>query len=110
MNQADRMIGEILRKVIRGADLMPEFREEIREGHDAFLARRTQKMKDAAEADPEYQLRCIFGEKPFYSEDDRARMPGHVYSEAGIREFAISSCCEFHFDKMFASGSEDEDV
>ena len=71
--------------------------------------RECQVMRDLAEKDQNYTLRCIYGEKVFYVEDTKARMPGHCYSEAGVREVThISGCCEYHFDKMFPADDEDE--
>jgi hypothetical protein len=65
--------------------------------------------RDLAEKDEKYTLRCIYGEKVFYVEDTKARMPGHCYSEEGVREVQrISGCCEYHFDVMFAP-EDDED-
>lgn len=61
----------------------------------------SQKMKDAAEAREDYVLRCFKGEKVFFNAGEYAVLPGHIYSEAGRREFSISNCCEYHFDQMF---------
>lgn len=58
-------------------------------------------MRTKAEADALYDLRCINGEKVFYVPTDKAYMPGHIYSEEGMREYKISKCCEYHFDKWF---------
>lgn len=64
-------------------------------------------MADRVEADESYDLRCIIGgEKVFLAEDTQARMPGHIYSAAGHSEYALSGCCEHHFDAMFA-GEDD---
>ena len=50
---------------------------------------------------------CIdCGNAPFYAPDSIARRPGHIYSQAGKREFKISQLCEFCFDAMF---SEEDD-
>jgi hypothetical protein len=66
-------------------------------------------MCDLAEKDEKYTRRCIVGrEKVFYVEDSKARMPGHCYSEAGVREAQrISGCCEYHFDEMFPADDDD---
>lgn len=43
---------------------------------------------------------CISCSKiPNYLEMDRALEPGHIYSQAGIREFEISQLCEYCFDE-----------
>lgn len=63
--------------------------------------------RDAAMADDEYQNRCFYGEKVFYSPADRAYAPGHIYSEAGVREHRISQCCEWHFDQLFKEDDGD---
>jgi hypothetical protein len=52
--------------------------------------------------------RCLEGEPVFYYGGDHARDPGHIYSEAGSREFRISGLCEFHFD-LFTAEPEDEE-
>lgn len=55
-----------------------------------------------AEAASYYLAHCIFGEPVFFQFGERALIPGHIYSSAGVREFQrISRCCEFHFDAMF---------
>lgn len=58
--------------------------------------------KKMAELDDGYSLKCIQGEKVFYIPDSEARIEGHIYSEEGRSEFAISGACEFHFDKWFS--------
>lgn len=58
-------------------------------------------MKAEAEAKEDYVLRCIYGEKVFFCSGEFALLPGHIYSRAGRDEFAISKCCEYHFDRMF---------
>lgn len=45
--------------------------------------------------------RCIDGEYMVYLPYERALVPGHIYSEDGIREARISGSCEYHFDRMF---------
>lgn len=52
-------------------------------------------------------MRCIEGEIAVYAPAERALIPGHIATEPGLREMRISSCCEFHFDKMFQSGWTD---
>lgn len=67
-------------------------------------------MRDLAQKDEGYTLRCLYGEKVFYVEDIKARMPGHCYSPEGVREMQrISGCCEYHFDEMFANPEEEEE-
>jgi hypothetical protein len=52
--------------------------------------------------------RCyIGGEQVFYQpvsehDEQKASGPGHIYSEAGLREYKQSGTCEYHFDNMFA--------
>lgn len=69
--------------------------------HDDLAA--AQKMKDKAEAKDDYTLRCIHGEKVFFYSGEAAfaMLPGQIYSDAGRREFSISRCCEYHFDRHF---------
>jgi hypothetical protein len=62
-------------------------------------------MRDLAEKDDNYEKRCIKGEKVFVVDDVMARIPGHIYSEMGKKEFSISGCCEYHFDEMFAEST-----
>lgn len=63
-------------------------------------------VREQAENDGNYQVRCIKGEKIFYVAGDRAVLPGQIYSEAGMKEYKISKCCEYHFDEWF--GEDDE--
>jgi hypothetical protein len=42
---------------------------------------------------------CIEGEVAYFKAADEAEGPGHIYSQAGLREFDISNMCEFHFDE-----------
>ena len=51
--------------------------------------------------------RCLWGEPMLWLPCDRAVAPGHIYSEAGLREARISGSCEYHFDKMFKPGWTD---
>jgi hypothetical protein len=37
-----------------------------------------------------------------------AKGPGHIYSEAGLREYKNSGACEYHFDQAFAEPEEGE--
>jgi len=76
---------------------------------DQDKIRECEAMRDLAEKDESYTSRCIKGEKAFYVEDTEARIPGHIYSDAGRREFGISRCCEFHFDEMFPADDEEDD-
>lgn len=53
----------------------------------------------AAESD---SPKCfIGGERVFHLPYSHALVPGHIYSDAGKREFVISQCCEYHFDEAF---------
>jgi hypothetical protein len=46
---------------------------------------------------------CSYGGERVYEQDAGfAEKPGHIYSEAGRKEYKISGCCEFHFDKHLA--------
>lgn len=44
--------------------------------------------------------RCLEGHAVFYLPGGEALIPGHVYSEAGLREFRISGYCEWCFDRF----------
>lgn len=59
---------------------------------------RAQQM--AEEAGGTDGARCIKGEAVFYLSGPRALVPGHIYSRAGMNEFKISQCCEYHYDLM----------
>jgi hypothetical protein len=49
-------------------------------------------------------LKCQEGEPIVYFDDmPPAKGPGHIYSEAGWREYNISGYCEFHFDAITQS-------
>ena len=78
---------------------------------DQDKIRECEAMRDLAEKDESYNRRCsIGGEKVFYVADTKARIPGHCYSEAGVREATnISGCCEYHFDEMFPADDEEDD-
>lgn len=69
------------------------------------IPREVIETRDAALDDETYQTRCFYGEKAFFAAADRAYVPGHIYSEAGVKELRISQCCEWHFDQLF----EDEE-
>ena len=53
---------------------------------------------------------CVIGGEPvfFAYASSAAGGPGHIYSDAGEKEYKMSGCCEYHFDNMF-SESDDED-
>jgi hypothetical protein len=53
--------------------------------------------------------RCIDGEAVVHLPYGHALGPGHIYSEAGIREFKITRICEFHFDQWTAEPDEEEE-
>ena len=44
--------------------------------------------------------RCRRGEIAWFASWTEALAEGHIYSEAGLREFGISGLCEYHFDKI----------
>lgn len=71
-----------------------------------MIPREVIETRDKAMDDETYQTRCFMGEKIYYVPTDKAYAPGHIYSEAGIDEYHISKCCEWHFDQFF---KEDED-
>lgn len=51
--------------------------------------------------------RCFVGDHPmFYAPYDVPLVPGHIYSEAGLREAMISGTCEACFDGMFAEADD----
>lgn len=50
----------------------------------------------------QHPSRCFICKQPvFWFEDTVARIEGHIYSEAGRREFGISHTCEYCFDDLF---------
>jgi hypothetical protein len=54
---------------------------------------------------------CSYGGERVYEQDAGfAEKPGHIYSEAGRKEYKISGCCEFHFDKLFAEEDDPDDT
>lgn len=66
-------------------------------------------MRNKANETETYTLRCFMCKcKPFYVENDKALVPGHVYSQSGMDEFGISGLCEYCFDKAFSEDDEDE--
>lgn len=65
-------------------------------------------MQKMAEADEDYQKRCIFGEKVFYVAADKAFIPGHIYSIKGMDEYLISYLCEYHFDEITLPEDDDD--
>lgn len=50
--------------------------------------------------------KCVQKEAVFYLPYHKALLPGHIYSEMGLREFKISHCCEYHFDEWFKEEDE----
>lgn len=48
--------------------------------------------------------RCIEGEVMLYVPYERALIPGHIYSDEGLKEARISGSCEYHFDRWFEPG------
>jgi hypothetical protein len=50
--------------------------------------------------------RCVQKEAVFYLPYHKALLPGHIYSDAGLREFKISHCCEYHFDEWVKEEDE----
>jgi hypothetical protein len=70
--------------------------------HDEAAVAQLREMADQAK-DLDTKA-CIYGEKMLYLPHERALIPGHIYSESGVDEARVSSCCEYHFDKMFEPG------
>jgi hypothetical protein len=58
--------------------------------------------------------RCYLGgEQVYYQpvskyDEQKANGPGHIYSEAGLREYKQSGTCEFHFDQAFFGEPDEE--
>lgn len=51
---------------------------------------------------------CLFCNQTVYFKlDTEARSKGHIYSEAGKREFRISGVCEACFDEVTAESNYD---
>lgn len=65
-------------------------------------------MAESADADKEYSLRCIMGEKVFFVEHIKALRPGHIYSSLGVKEYDITRMCEYHFDEATYDPDEEE--
>lgn len=63
-------------------------------------------MRAEADAGGDWK-KCLKGEPMLFMECDRAVAPGHIYSEAGLKEARISGYCEYHFDRMFEPGWTD---
>jgi len=74
--------------------------QDTLEDHQQAADGLRQMAKDAAEQTVASK-KCIHGEFMLWQPWSRALIPGHIYSEDGLREARISSCCEYHFDKMF---------
>lgn len=56
----------------------------------------------AAVAQGKEDKACAFGPHAmFYAPYREALVPGHIYSEAGLKEAGISGVCEFCFDQEF---------
>ncbi len=53
---------------------------------------------------------CVNGHPIFYVEGQAGELPGHIYSEAGMREFRISRMCEWCFDDMCIEEDDDFDL
>lgn len=62
----------------------------------------------------EAQQSCVCincGHEIFWEKSRRSTRPGHIYSEAGLREYKISGMCEYCFDKLTEvedDGKEDD--
>jgi hypothetical protein len=69
----------------------------------------TRFMRDKANSTEDYEMRCLLGEKVYYVPNDKALMPGHIYSTVGMDEWQISKMCEYHFDKATLWDEEEED-
>ena len=76
----------------------------LTEQEQVLVQRLGQMAEEASTLDTK---RCIEGEPMLWLPHDRALVPGHVYSEAGLDEAKISGCCEYHFDRMFEPGWTD---
>jgi hypothetical protein len=67
---------------------------------NARVMRLDPSMEDAIRND-----RCYLGGEQVYvnikSWMEAAEGPGHIYSEAGLKEYKNSGTCEFHFDQAF---------
>lgn len=68
------------------------------------IFKRVQAVAALPESNPRF---CINdGEVVVYVPFSHGVAPGHIYSTEGYREFNISRCCEYHFDKMFKDEDE----
>jgi hypothetical protein len=86
---------------------MPMMMEPVFLTGEAALVK-YQHMKDELDAGRAHSARCLNGEQVMYFPADKAYGPGHIYSEAGVREFRISGCCEACFDDMFAPDEKED--
>lgn len=82
---------------------LEEVPEEDREAYAACL-----NFRRLTDSDDKYRQVCIHGEKVFYVPHDKALMPGHIYSPAGVAECLNSKMCEFHFDEATTVPEDDE--
>ena len=66
-------------------------------------------LKTKADSDAEYALFCIEepAHKVFFYDTDKALMPGHIYSQAGEKEYTMSGFCEYCFDAAFTEDGEE---
>jgi len=74
--------------------------QDLSEADQAAL----EQLRKMAQLATEDHKKCVWGEHMLYLEHDKALMPGHIYSMAGIREARISGSCEYHFDRSFKEG------
>lgn len=67
-------------------------------------------LKRRADSDGSYNLRCRHcGEKVVFLEGREALAKGHIYSQAGRREYSITTMCEWCFDEVTLPYEEEED-
>jgi hypothetical protein len=67
------------------------------------------KCREYAEHDADMRPLCVIEREPvFFMEWERSLVPGHIRSAAGVSEYKISKCCEYHFDEMFATNEAAE--
>lgn len=53
---------------------------------------------------------CInCGHEVFWEKSRRGKRPGHIYSEAGLKEYKISGMCEYCFDKLMEVEDDEEE-
>jgi hypothetical protein len=94
---------------------MPQTEEECRalplEAALALAEKTAQRANEAKVSRPcPMALVGVEQHWPFYLPYDHALIPGHVYSEMGLREMQrISGSCEWCFDKAFADPEDDDD-